>query len=167
MGNLSPTGDIEAISGVVAGGGSNITDPLGTGAISNVAGQTERDIYQFFSETRRDVAEYALTSGRQAGQVAEDIIGVSKDFGRGGLMTINNVTGNMMYSGRFVAKNVVGLIDNQLDNVHDIIDSARSDLSSSIQMFALLTGTGMLITFIMFGSEIMKKGISLGEINLF
>ncbi len=172
MGNaLSPVGDIETISGALVGGGGisgdGSFDPLGTQSAIGVADQTESDIFQFFSDTRRDVSEYLLTSGRQSGQLAEDIVGVAQDFQRGGLTTVNNVTGNMMYSGRFVAANVVALLDNQLDNVHDVLDSARTDLSSTIQMFALVTGAGIAVMFILYGDQIMRKGISLGEISLF
>ena len=52
MGNSSsPTGDIEAMAGTAAG-----IDSAG----DVIFGQTEQDIYTFFSDTRRDVSENVL-----------------------------------------------------------------------------------------------------------
>ncbi len=161
MGNAySQTGEVETVAGVAAGTGSAIGD------ISEIAGQTEQDIFSFFSDSRRDVAEYALTSGRQAGQLAEDLVGLTQDFSRGGLKTVNNVQDNLLYTVRFGSKNVVGLIDNQADNVFDIIDSARTDLASSVQIFALITGVGLASLLILYGDQLLKRGVTLGEVSI-
>jgi hypothetical protein len=89
------------------------------------------------------------------------------DTERNVLKTINNVQENAFHSGRFVAKNVTGLIDNQLDNIFNLLQDIRVDIANGLQMFGVITATGLVIVAILYGDTLVKRGISLGEINLF
>ena len=79
----------------------------------------------------------------------------------------NNFQDNAFYSGRYVAKNVVSLIDNQLDNVFNLIQDVRVDIANGMQLFAIITATGLVVIAILYGDQLVKRGITLGEISLF
>ena len=92
---------------------------------------------------------------------------IIQDTERNTLQTLDNTQENIGHSTRFVAKNIVGLIDNMQDNVYRITNDTQTNITNTFQMFAILTGVGIVVFAILYGENMMKRGMKVGQLSLF
>ena len=144
---------------------TNVDDAVRTG--EQIVSQTETDVAQFAIEGQRELTDVVQTAERGAVSIVLGAEELLEDTERGLFRTLNNVQGNIGHSWRYTAKNVVGLVDNLQDNVYQVVQDIRTDVSNSIQLFAILVGAGVAIFLISNGSEISKRGMNIGEFSIF
>lgn len=125
------------------------------------------NIDQFATKVETDIVESGqllVTEGADIIKTAEvGVINVATD----GLKTINNIQGNLLHSARFGAKNVVGLLDNQGDNVIQIMQDVRADVANTVQLFFIVGAVGAGIIVVLWGDKLFRSDIKLGKVSLF
>lgn len=81
-------------------------------------------------------------------------------------VTITNNVGDILHSGRFLAKNTIGAYDNTQDNLFQFLSDVRVDFVNTIQLAGIGFAVGIAALFILYGDEIFEGGIKLGKIKL-
>lgn len=77
-----------------------------------------------------------------------------------------NIVGDFAHSGRFVAKNVVALADNTQDNIVQVVQDIRTDVTSTVQLTVFVVGVGAVAFFILYGDKIMERGINMSGLEI-
>jgi len=111
--------------------------------------------------------ENVTTQGIKSGEnVLTSGIGAYVDTERSVVKGINNVTGELGHTGRFVAKNAIALVDNTQDNLVQVVQDIRVDVTNTVQMTFIVMAGGAAIFFILFGDKIMERGINLSGLEI-
>jgi len=95
------------------------------------------------------------TSNNIVDSIENTIVDTERTIGK----TVTNVSSDLNYSGRFVAKNVVALADNTQDNIATIVDRVRKDIVDTVQVGAGLLFIGGCAFIILFGDKLFDRGI--------
>ena len=119
---------------------------------------------QKFEQDITDIIKQGLVETSDVVKTGEYI---AQDTFRGVTKTVDNVGANFFHSGRYIAKNAVGLIDNTQDHVYQVVQDVRVDISNTVQIFAIITATGLATFFIMYGDKVLKRGLNIGEFSIF
>ena len=122
----------------------------------NIIEKTESDVSELLKKTEEDVVK----TTQQAQTIVQDTL-------RGGGRLIDNSIGNVAHTVRFAAKNVVGLIDNTQDHIYSLTQDIRTDVTNTVQIFTIITATGLAAFFILYGDKVLKQGLQVGSFELF
>jgi len=90
---------------------------------------------------------------------------LGEDIQQNTAQVVDDTQSNLLYSGRYLSRNVVALLDNTQDNIFDTINNARVDVSNSLQLLFLMFGAGFIGFLIIFGDRLMKSGVKIGGIS--
>jgi len=126
----------------------------------------EDDISTLAFKTEEDVSDLAKQYVASSQSQVEKAEAVTEDAIRGSLKTVNNLSGNLMHSTRFIAKNGIALVDNTQDHIFQLLNSVRVDISNVTSIIAILISVGVASFVILYGDQIMKGNIRLGKITL-
>lgn len=94
-------------------------------------------------------------------------INVLQDTEQNLFKTVDNLGGGAIQGVKFVAKNTIGLLDNQFDHLFELVDDVRVDVSNSITLFGIMGGAGILFFLIMYGEAIQKNGLKISGLSVF
>ena len=105
--------------------------------------------------------------GNLASQLGKNINDSYIDTERNILKTAGNFTGDVLSSGRYIAKNAVALVDNTQDNITTILQDIRVDVTNTIQIGLIIAVIGIAAFMIIYGDKIIDRGINISGLELF
>lgn len=115
-------------------------------------------------ESKENIINRSFDTAQGLGQgIAEAYV----DTERGVLKTAGNFGGDVLHTGRYVAKNVVALGDNVQDNITTVIQDIRVDITNTIQISIVIGVIGITAFMILYGDKIMERGINVAGLELF
>lgn len=123
------------------------------------------DIEKISENIGEGLVGFGQNIGQGIGVVGMRALDIGDDIQYNIAETVNNTAELVGYDIRYLAGNLVGLVDNAQDNFFQTIADIRTDVSNSIQLLAILIGSGIISSFILWGDEIMKAGLKIGGIE--
>lgn len=95
----------------------------------------------------------------------KDVTDVAKDVEKQTFETIKQTESdifstaqNGLYTGRFLAKNMIGLVDNLQDNLFNYLNSSTVDIASTIQLMTIIGVSTFIVVMLLYGDNIFGSG---------
>ena len=126
--------------------------------IASIIDRTEKDIVELGRQSTEAISKGYEKTVDEVSRTANNFINTSAIAG-------TNITGDLMHSGRFVAKNTIGALDNTQDNLFQFLTDIRVDIANTLQLTGIAIGVGFGIFVILYGERVFKNGISLGNVS--
>lgn len=135
-------------------------------APKNIITDTSGKISSGFEKTISS-GESVITTGLKSGEnVLTSGINAYVDTERSITKGLVNVAGDIGHTGRFLAKNGVGLLDNVQDQFFQTVADIRSDVTNTIQIVIFLAAIGIAAGAILYGDKILDRGVKMAGITL-